>query len=469
MTTVEEGMDVRRAGRLASPTAGNSETGVEHRVDEPDVLIIGGGAAGLTAAVSLADSGLDVVLLDERSAAGGQYYKQPVNSERLHSSLAGDRQIGEGSALVKRANASGARVLAKTEVWGAFAPNDFLVLSDGHTMTFRPKRTIVATGAYERGLPVPGWTLPGVMTSGAAQTMLKSHGELPGQRLLVCGNGPLNLQVALELVNAGANVVAVTEMAPSIYTRPGDALNMLWRGPALSLRGLATVLALKSANVPVLFSQALESVEASNEGLRAWIGPLDGATVRRDRSFDVDVVCMGFGFHPNNEILRNLGCRHDFDKRRGQLVVARNDECETSIPGIYAAGDCCGLREEKAARRRLRRHSGFQSALWRMFSAPLLQAELANDETIICRCENVRLGQIRQAMTDGDESIGAIKRRTRLGMGACQGRFCAPIAADLVAKQTGTDIGEYSFFAPRVPIKPTRISDIVGAARSDQS
>ena len=172
---------------------------------EPDVLIIGGGAAGLTAASSLAGSGVDVVVLDERSASGGQYYKQPISPGRLHESLDDDRQIREGAELVTRALDSGARVLPKSEVWGAFAPQEFVAMVDGAPVRVRPRRTIVATGAYERGLPLPGWTLPGVMTSGAAQTMLKSNGEIPGRRILVSGNGPLNMQIAFELVNGGRN------------------------------------------------------------------------------------------------------------------------------------------------------------------------------------------------------------------------------------------------------------------------
>ena len=493
MTLVSESMDVRRAGRLASPADVTADSGpaAEPAIEEPDVLIVGGGPAGLTAAASLAGCDLNVVVLDERHAPGGQYYKQPVNADRMHPSLGSDHQIADGAALVERANASGARLLSNCEVWGAFTPTDFFVLHDGRTTLFRPKRTVVATGAYERGLPLPGWTLPGVMTSGAAQTMLKSYGALPGQRALVCGNGPLNLQIALELVNAGVEVVAVTELAQAIFRRAGAASRMLWHDRTLTIRGLRTIRALKAGNVPLYFGHGLESVKPSHNGLRAWVGRLQGNKVKRDHAFDVDVVCTGFGFQPNNEVLRALGCRHEFDEKRGQLVVVRSDDCETSVAGVYAIGDCCGLggapaaceegiiaaaavlrslscevpselvRDEHAARRRLSRHHGFQTALWQMFSAPRLQTDLADDDTIVCRCENVRLGQLISAIDDGDKSIGALKRRTRLGMGACQGRYCGPVAADLVAQRTGTKTGEYSFFAPRVPIKPTKISDIV--------
>ena len=500
MTAVEDSMVVQRSGRLASVSAAaDTAPGVPAPdVIKPDVLIIGGGAAGLTAAASLAGSDVDVVVLDERSAAGGQYYKQPISPERLHRSLTDDEQIREGSALLERARDSGARILSRSEIWGAFAPQEFVAIVNGATMQIRPKRTIVAAGAYERGLPLPGWTLPGVMTSGAAQTMLKSNGEIPGHRVLICGNGPLNLQIAAELSRAGAEVVAVTELAPSPFTRVAAAMGMFAGDPALSLRGLGSLHALRRGGIRVLFKHGLHSVERAGNGLKAWIGGLDGAKVRRDKDFDVDVVCTGFGFQPNNEILRSLECRHDFDRARGQLTPVRNDDCETSVSGVYAIGDCCGLggapaareegiiaaaavlrslsanvpaalaAEETRARNRLQKHRRFQRGLWRMFDAPRLQSELADDATVICRCESVRLADVRDAITAGDVSIGAIKRRTRLGMGACQGRYCAPVAANMLAAHTGQEINEYSFFAPRVPFKPTPISSIVGMASDDR-
>ena len=494
MTPAADAMQVKRSTRFAAPLAGEPTAMDAATVHTPEVLVIGGGAAGLMAAALLAEQGADVVLLDERKNAGGQYYKQPVASERLHESLAGDAQIEEGRELVERARASGASLVEDADVWGAFAPGEFFVLHAGETTTYRPRLTVVATGAFERGLPFPGWTLPGVMTSGAAQTLLKSFGQLPGRRVLVAGNGPLNMQIAQELGRAGADVVAVTELAESPYRRPLAVLAMLRHDPGLSWRGLRTVATLRSGGIPLLYGHAIESIEQTPEGLRAWVGRFDGSQVSRQRSFDVDAVCTGFGFLPSNEILRTLGCRHEFDATRGQLTVVRSADCETSVSGIYAIGDCCGLggapaaREEgiiaaaailrtlrsrngeqsatpldsteRLARKRLHSHRAFQAALWRLFGAPRLQSELADDDTVICRCESVRMGDIRQAMDSGDLSIGAVKRRTRLGMGACQGRYCAPVAADLVARTSNTTVGEYSFFAPRVPIKPVRIGDI---------
>lgn len=494
MTKAQNAARVSRAGRLSRPVAATMDAdAVPVSEASPDVLVIGGGAAGLTAAATLAEQGIDVVLLDERSRPGGQYYKQPFIDDGVHPSLAADPQIIDGSRLVQRARASGATIVEAAEIWGAFSSGEYIALADGASTTYRPEHTIVATGAFERSLPLPGWTLPGVMTGGAAQTMLKSYGQIPGQRVLVSGNGPLNLQIAQELLAAGADVVAVTELAPSVFRRPLAALKMLRHDAALSMRGLKTLGSLKSAGVPVLFGHGLASVMQQDDGLRAHVGRFDGTTVAAERSFDVDVVCTGFGFLPNNEILRNLGCQHVFDTERGQMTVVRNEDCQTSVNGVYAIGDCCGLggapaaceegiiaasaivsaltgnipdslrRDEKEARARLRSHRDFQTALWGLFKAPRLQAELADPATIVCRCESVRLGDIQASLAAGDRSMGAIKRRTRLGMGSCQARYCAPVAASLLAQETSEPVGEFSYFAPRVPIKPLRIGDIAGA------
>jgi len=494
MTVVSESLKVLRQGRSpkAKVTPDSCVSSGEPNVEEPDVLVIGAGAAGLTAAVVAAESGAEVVVLDERAKAGGQYYKQPHSHTKVPESLAEDRQFADGKLLIDRAQRSGATLVQGAEVWGAFAPKEFMVFDGTGSTLYRPKCAIVATGAFERGLPLPGWTLPGVMTTGAAQTLLRSSGVLAGKRILVAGNGPLNLQVALELKRAGADLVAVAELA----RKPGLAsllpgLRMLFTAPQLTMNGRRILAELQNLKVQLLFQHALASVEATSHGLKASVGPARHDGVVADKWYEVDVVCMGYGFQPNNEILRCLGCKHSYDNSRGYLVTDRGPTFETSAAGIYAVGDCCGLggapaareeaviaaadavrslglqlngrleREEKLAIRDLPQHRDFQVALWRLFAAPHYQIELAAPETLICRCEEISLRQLETALDEGELSIGAIKRRTRLGMGPCQGRYCAPVVAAMIAERQGVPVNEFSLFAPRVPIKPIRIADIV--------
>jgi NADPH-dependent 2,4-dienoyl-CoA reductase/sulfur reductase-like enzyme len=450
-------------------------------VRTPDLLVIGGGAGGLSAAAVAAEARLKVVLIDERAKLGGQFYKQPGDSHRFADTIAADGQVAAGRTLIERARRAGVEVISSADAWGAFAPLTVGATTPAQSLLFKPKRLIVASGAYERALPVPGWTLPGVMTTGAAQALLKTDGVLPGRRVVMCGNGPLNLQVALELARAGAEIVAVAELAP----RPGLAqiqavLGMAANGLDLLASGIAMVGELRRRGIALLHGKALAGVEKTGGSL--------AATLSSGQRFEADAVLMGYGFLPSNELLRALGCRHDFDPVRDQLVTVRDEHCETSIACVHAVGDCCGLGgaraaaaegivagaaivralggspplvELAAARVALQRSRRFQRALWELFAAPRPPVESATPETIVCRCEDVTLGAIEAALGDTEPTIGEVKRRTRLGMGRCQGRYCAPAIAMLLGRRHGRAIDELAFFAPRVPAKPVPISDLV--------
>ncbi|MGH6929893.1 MAG: 2Fe-2S iron-sulfur cluster-binding protein, partial [Dongiaceae bacterium] len=241
----------------------------------PDVLVLGGGAGGLNAATAAARAGARVLLVDERPQPGGQYYKQPISP-----ALADDAQFAGGRALIAKAEAAGVAFLKGAHLWGAFEPLDLMIFDGRASRLCRPQRLIVATGAYERGLPFPGWTLPGVMTTGAAQTLLRSYAVLPGRRVLVAGNGPLNLQVALELARAGAEVAAVVELGrrPGPWAAPALA-KMLTSTPMLALRGRRFLAELKRRAVPLLHRHVIARVERAGDGLRAQVvsWPADGS------------------------------------------------------------------------------------------------------------------------------------------------------------------------------------------------
>ncbi|MCU0854969.1 MAG: 2Fe-2S iron-sulfur cluster-binding protein [Rhodobacteraceae bacterium] len=262
MTLAEAGMVV--AKQVALPDFGTAASAPEAgaaQVIAPDVLILGGGAGGLSAAIAARGAGASVVVLDERKVGGGQYYKQAADASVL------DGQQAEGAALVAAARASGAEIVQGAEVWGAF--DGPMVLADvgGAALIARPKTLIVATGAYERPVMVPGWTLPGVMTTGAAQTLWRSYRTLPGRRVAVCGSGPLNLQVALELAEGGAEIALVAERAAAPITRPLEALALALSGPKLTWNGMRMLRGLKARRVPVRNRTELVRVEKAGEAL----------------------------------------------------------------------------------------------------------------------------------------------------------------------------------------------------------
>ncbi len=468
---------------LPPPRSGTPPTAIgAMRVERPDVLVIGGGPGGLSAAVAARRAGADVVLLDERAQPGGQYYKQ-VAAEGVTPP---DAQHREGAALIATARSLGVDLRPDVVVWGAFEPREFVASGGAGTVRFEPGTAIVATGAYERPWPVPGWTNPGVMTTGAAQTLWRTARRLPGRRVLIAGNGPLNLQLAAELGGGGAEVVAVAEAAPRPAARDWRTLLALAAAsPRLVVDGLRYHAARRRGGGAMLHGLVVTRIEPSADGLSVTLGPTQGEGIAH--RFSVDAVCLGYGFEPSNEILRALGCGHDFDPVRRQLVTRRDPDGRTDLPGVFALGDCTGLGGARAAlaegtlagwaaaadlgfrsvsasaaatRRGLERHRRFQRALWALYAAPPFNPALSEPDTLLCRCEEVTFGEIEQALSEGLSGIGAVKRRTRVGMGRCQGRYCASVLDSLMAARFGRGRDEFSGFAPRVPVKPVAIEDL---------
>ena len=500
MTTVQEGMVVGIQPARPSLAALTAPAAPAHHELACDVLVIGAGAAGMTAAATAAEAGADVVLVDERPRLGGQFYKQPAGADPAEEGGL-DSQYRAGRALIDRLERSGCRILSQTQVWALFGPEEVAAISAGASWTLRPRRLVLATGAYERGVPLPGWTLPGVMTTGAAQTLLRAYQVLPGRRVLVAGNGPLNMQVAAELVRAGATVVGLTESAPRpVPGRLGAAAQMLALAPGLIRDGLGYQRTLRRAGVPTLYGTALVRADGDRRVERATVARIDAAgraVPGTEQGFDVDAICMGYGFLSSTELSRAAGCRHAFDEGQGQLVAVTNERGRTSLEGVWAVGDGAGvagarvaralgtlaaldvvrslgsspgsalLADERRARRARRRAQRFQDALGKLYRAPRPSHQLAEQGTLVCRCESVSLGAIEAAVHEQIEHVGALKRVTRAGMGGCQGRYCGTILADASTRRSGGTIGELSLFAPAAPIKPARIGAI--AADMDEA
>lgn len=462
-------------------------------VRAPDVLVIGAGPGGLSAALAARQAGASVVVLDERSLPGGQYFKQlSVTGADIAPP---DRQHRQGADLIAQVRQAGVEMIGDALVWGAFEPGEYGVAVEGHTQRWKPRATIIATGAYERGWQVPGWTLPGVMTTGAAQTLWRTARRLPGQRVLIAGNGPLNLQLASELQAGGATVVAVVEAAaePSLATLP-SLLRMSVAAPGLVKDGLRYRWALRQCGGRMIHHALVSGIEAKGESLQVSLCNSQGQALAE--RFEVDCVCLGYGFEPANELLRALGCSHDYDSSRRQLVTRRDARGQTDIAGVFALGDCTGLggakvalaegrlvgleaatacgyqlsRELGESRREAEaergRQQSFQKALWTLYHADArpkgIDAAVA-EANLICRCEEVSFATVQRALDSGMSTVGAIKRHTRVGMGRCQGRYCAAALDERVCEMTGSGRSEMSGFAPRLPVKPVTIAELAGA------
>jgi glycine/D-amino acid oxidase-like deaminating enzyme len=489
MTKLRDGMAVARQSTAAVPwkpaaSVGNTAAATESACD---VLIVGAGPGGLATAVACGRD-LAVRVIDDRPEAGGQYYKQPVSGH-------GDRLARAGAALIAQVRAAGATITSGATVWGAFRAADGTleigVLSADAAELVRPRLLVVATGAYEPSLVVPGWTLPGVMTVGACQTFVRAYGVVPGQRIVVAGNGPLGLQLACEILRRGGQVVAVAEAAPAPWRRPAAAARCARASPGLMLQGLRYLAELRRRRVPMLYRHVLAGIAGDGRteaAMLASVGtdgmPLPGGS----QTWPCDVVCMGYGFAPSNELPRLLGCTHRAAAFGVGLEVVRDAAGETSQPDVLVVGEAGGfagaqvalaqgrlagarVREKLgfsaaaggAAHRVLRRHRAFQAALRGLFAAAEPGLALADRDTVVCRCESITLGTLqaaiaRHALVD----VGMLKRATRAGMGRCQGRYCGASLDALL--NPGQAAEELRRFAPQMPLRPVRAGALAAEA-----
>jgi glycine/D-amino acid oxidase-like deaminating enzyme len=468
LTPVVEGMVVATAAdpwsaRIASPDDGQPEEVA------CDVLVVGAGPAGLAAACTAREAGADVIVADERPSPGGQYFK-PLAPSQAFAGAPADRQYMGGLALTERACGLGVALWQGVSVWGAFPGLELAADVAGRgAVVFRPRRLVLATGAHEWVRPVPGWTLPGVMTTGAAQTLLRAYRVAPGRRVLVGGCGPLNLQVAAELAASGVDVAACIEEAPAAGSGRGHAgalARALAADPGLVAQGLRHTAALRRAGVPVLHGATVVRVLGEGHATGVEVAPLgrNGPTSR----FEADAICLNHGFLPNAELALQLGARASHDAK-GAALVERDGEGRLSVPGAFLAGDGAGLGGARAAlaegeiagraaaaelgfqagsdvtaRRSLARHRRFQAALWRIFT-PAGEPPPPPPGTVLCRCEGITFGAFAEARAQAEaESGGAtlpeIKRRTRLGMGPCQGRYCLASARRLCSEPIAGEV-----------------------------
>jgi len=458
----------------------------------PDVLVIGGGPAGLSCASILAESGLNVVLLDERAKLGGQYFKQP--SDPFLDTQYLDQQFRDGLALIERAKKSGAQILNGTAVWGAFGFDHITAANAHQRLIIRSKRLVLSTGAYERGLFVPGWTFPGVMTTGAAQTLLRSYNVRPGKKSFIAGNGPLNFQMAAELVRSGGDVVGLAELGnPFAAKNLAPSLALFWYSPSMVFKGIGYLLTLIRAKVPIYFHRVITDFRGDSTVQELSFSEVDSngyPIANSARSVEIDSVAIGYGFTSSNEIARSLGCKHEYDMKSQSYRVIRDEFGTTSLKEVHVLGDSGVIfgaqvaesggvlaaskivsemggrsspaqnREVRKARYRYKRNLKFQKWLWRVFDAPTIITQVATETTVVCRCLGITRGELEKGYSEDVLSTGALKRITRAGMGTCQGRYCGVFTLNLMQEKLGEIPGEFSGFAPQVPFKPTPIGII---------
>ena len=395
---------------------------------EIDVLVVGAGPAGIAAACEAAEAGRSVAVLDDNPDAGGQIWR-------------GGRRLappGTAATWLDRLMASGADLRAGTVVVDVVAAGGgqvYVTRGPAGNRRWRAGAIVIATGARERFLPFPGWTLPGVVGAGGLQALVKQGLHVSGRRVVVAGSGPLLLAVAELLVREGAVVAAVAEQAP--LARLASFAARLLAHPAKLAQAIGIRRTVGAVIRPGTF---VAGVRRDGDAL---VASLVSGRPGRERREDIrcDILGCGWGLVPNTELARAIGCRID---RRAVVV---DDLGRTDVRGVWAAGECTGVggvdaalvegriagldaaRRTEAARALLparRSAARFAAALDRTFALDPRLAHLAADDTIVCRCEDVAAGRLR-CHSNWREA----KLLTRIGMGPCQGRVCGAAAETL--------------------------------------
>lgn len=436
-----------------------------------DVAIVGGGPAGLMAARELADAGAKVAIVDENEELGGQYFKR--RSQGVLAGLGDFRPAG--TRLIAEVRDAGVRCITGTLVWAA--EKQTLWTSDvrsGALGSIAARRLIVATGAYERSIPFPGWTLPGVCTPGFALQAADVSGVRIGRRVVVAGTGPFLLACAVALIETGCEVAAVVEVNEP-YRMRGSSLSAL-ASPRRLYEYACYRSVLSRHRVPLHQGWHVVAAEGPGRVESVTIADASGTTAQ---TLTVDTLCVGYGFKPNSELALLLGCKGRRDPRSGDVFPRTDSHGRSSVDHVYVAGELWGIAGAEAAmnRGRLaaqavihdaklgdtsgahdsralareRRLEAFAHTVDRLCPVPhALYARIA-DETLVCRCEAITAGEVRRAAASGWSDLDGTKALTRAGMGPCQGRECGHVIAALASAVTGRAVER---FHVRVPIKP---------------
>ncbi|MGI5379550.1 FAD-dependent oxidoreductase [Streptomyces sp. CA-251387] len=432
----------------------------------PHLVVIGAGPAGLAATLAAAAHGVRVTLLDSATEAGGQFYRQPATGLRarrpqaLHHAWRTWERLRNG--LDTHVQAGRVRHLTDHHVWlvehrpdGGFTVHTLLGPEQQDPAEVRADAVLLATGGYEKALPFPGWTLPGVVTVGGAQAMLKGNLALSGRTAVVAGTGPLLLPVATGLAAAGVEVAALVEAAdPKAFARRTRALaaqpGKIAEGAGYGARLLRHRVRLLARHT-VVEAHGTERLEAVTVAALDADGRVRPGTGRR---IPCETLAVGHGMLPHTDLAETLGCRLD------GLAVHVDEEQRTDVPGVWAAGETTGIggaalslaeghiagrsaaarlhgarpdpAQWAAAARTRTRLRAFFAALDSVYAPPAHWPEQVTDDTVVCRCEEVTGGAIRAAVAElGAGDLRTVKLLTRAGMGWCQGRMCGPAVAGL--------------------------------------
>ena len=445
-----------------------------------DVAVIGAGPAGMAAATLTARAGLATVLLDENAAPGGQIYRAVTTTPLVRREVLGS-DYWRGEELIGELAASGAELVTGALVWSLSRDLEMGVSIAGVSRMLSARRIILATGALERPFPIPGWTLPGVMTAGGAQTLLKASGLVPSGRVVLAGTGPLLWLLAGQLRRAGARIACILDTAGI-----GNYLRALPHLPAFLLSPYFTKgLSLMAEARGVRVVRGVSGLAALGSDA---LGEVAFRTARGEQRLTCDHLLLHQGLAANVNLAMAAGIPHRWDPRQLCWLPELDGLGNSAIDGIAVAGDgariagarvaeergrlaaraaIAALRGEtreghhlRANLRALAGHARGRTFLDVLYRPPSASRVPAGDATLVCRCEEVTAGEIRDCVRHGCAGPNQLKAFLRCGMGPCQGRLCGLTVTELIAECTGRSPQEVGYFRLRPPVKPIGLAEL---------
>lgn len=444
------------------------------------VVVVGAGPAGMAAGIEASSRGCRVTVLDEAALPGGQIYRQSATTPKPQDYAEPGERARKQALLTAFEQARGIDYRPGVSVYAVFGNGEVHFAHNEKTEVLRPDAIVLATGVRENAVPFPGWTTPGVMYAGGAQSFLKAQGILPGRRAVVAGCGPLPIVVAAQMLRAGASVAALAILNPmsGMLKHPGG----LWHGRQILLEGLRYLRTVSRAGVPRL-SRHIVTRAVGERQLEAVVlqkAGIDGKPIAgTEREVACDLLALNYGFTANCELASMAGAQLRFDRPGGGWVPITDQLGRTSVEGLFVAGDCAGLRGALVAEaegrlvgaaaaqaavdremhvmlKRRRNMQSFQAAVRGTLELPAGIWSIVSDDTVVCRCENVKFADVREALHGGHVTPNAVKRNVRPGMGWCSGRTCLRAVGELSEYCTG--VAQTEVMTARPMARPVSLS-----------
>jgi thioredoxin reductase len=458
--------------------------------DHYDVAVVGAGPAGLAAASLTARSGFSTVLFDEQATVGGQIYRAITETPAKRRAILGE-DYWAGEKLAREFAASGALHVPQSTVWSLTPEHEIGVSVGGGSKILHATHVVLATGALERPFPIPGWTLPGVMAAGGAQTMLKSSGVVPDGRTVIAGTGPLLWLLASQMLEAGARIDTILDTTPSANRSRALRHLLPFLLSAYAEKGMKLLMSVRG-KVPVVKKVTMLRAEGA-ERLERVVYRTEGAA--RDADIAADNLLLHQGVVPNVNLALSAGVEHRWDAAQLCFNPVVSAFGATSVAGIYVAGDGAGIagaqaaawrgvlaacdiihtvnpdtarRLSKAARIALApfvRGRAFIDALFRPSEAFRVPA----GDTLVCRCEEITAKQVIDTVALGCPGPNQMKAFLRCGMGPCQGRLCGLTVTELIAAERKVSPQEVGYYRLRPPVKPITVAELAALPKPEEA